>query len=145
MFSLQTLTNDFLIQLESLEKEVFLKEAYSLQQLKSILNDNNYLKLGLLENQKVVAYIFVLKGLDANDLIKVAVVTKYRRQHLATKLMNAMIKLDKAKNIILEVNENNHQAIAFYQKFNFKISNIRKSYYNNDNALIMILNHSQQS
>ena len=146
MLLIETLTSEHLTQLECLEKEVFLKGAYSSQQLKEILEDNNYLKLGILENQKIVAYILILKGLDVNDLIKVGVINKYRRQHLATRLMEAVIELDKQKKILLEVNENNQQAISFYQKFNFKTNNVRKSYYNNnDNALIMVLNHKQKS
>ncbi len=143
MVSIQTLTSAHATQLMSLEEAIFVNDKYTLQQFKTMLDDDNYDKLGLFKEQKMVAFILILKSLDFNELIKIGVLPQYRRKQYATKLIEAIITLSKGKKIFLEVNENNYQAIVFYQKFNFKTYNIRKSYYNNDSALIMVLNSIQ--
>ena len=41
------------------------------------------------------------------------------------------------ENVILEVNINNKPALNLYQKLGFNIINIRKGYYNGEDAYIM--------
>lgn len=64
-----------------------------------------------------------------------------RRKNIGTKLINKLIiesNINNCKNISLEVNENNYNAIEFYKKNNFKIVTVRKNYYNNEDAFLMI-------
>ena len=52
------------------------------------------------------------------------------------KLYNYLFNLDFDK-IMLEVSVDNKNAIKLYKKFNFKIINIRKNYYDNIDAYVM--------
>ena len=56
----------------------------------------------------------------------------------STKIVNALITKNKdAQKIILEVNENNIEAINFYQKHKFIEINRRPKYYKTGDAIIM--------
>ena len=62
----------------------------------------------------------------------------WRNKGYASKLLNALITKNKdAQKIILEVNENNIEAINFYQKHKFIEINRRPKYYKNGDAIIM--------
>lgn len=61
----------------------------------------------------------------------------YRRKGIASILMNKMLG-ERFSNITLEVNVNNINAINLYNKFGFKIVSVRKKYYGNDDAYLMI-------
>ena len=66
----------------------------------------------------------------------IAVSPGYRRQGIAVKLLNNIIKL-KADNIYLEVSRVNKKAIALYEKMGFKEDGIRKNYYSDNTDAIL--------
>ena len=91
------------------------------------------------DNNKVIGFIHISINYEIVDLLNIIVLEEYRKQNIATILMDYMIT-DLPKNIqkiMLEVNEENDIAIKFYHKFNFKIINTRKNYYGNKKAYIM--------
>ena len=57
---------------------------------------------------------------------------------IAFKLITYMIDHNSYSNITLEVNVNNFSAIKFYEKNEYKKINIRKHYYGNDDAYLML-------
>ena len=62
---------------------------------------------------------------------------EHRKKGIASKLMDMMIN-DDVKNITLEVNVKNQDAIKLYEKYGFKIVSVREKYYGNDDAYLMI-------
>ena len=60
-----------------------------------------------------------------------------RKKGIGTALMNEMIEKEKYNRIMLEVNENNNEAIRLYTKLGFKEISMRDRYYGEDSAIIM--------
>lgn len=91
------------------------------------------------ETKEVLGFIHISIHYEVVDLLNIVVDESHRNKGIATILMDYMISSlpSNVEKIILEVNENNIEAIKLYNKFNFNIINIRKNYYGQDNALIM--------
>lgn len=86
----------------------------------------------------LIGFIHISKLYETMDIVNVVVDNEYRKQGIATKLIDYVIKLyDDVENIMLEVNENNIAAISLYKKNGFEIINKRNNYYGSDSALIM--------
>ena len=108
---------------------------YKLEDILS--NEYDYL-YGYYLDDKLVAFIHVNKLYEVMDIVNVVVNPSYRKKGIATKLIDyAMSKFDDLKSIMLEVNENNSNAISLYNKNNFKVINKRNNYYGSEAALIM--------
>lgn len=106
--------------------------------LKDIINSDYEYVFGYYIDNKLVGFIHISKLYENVDIINIVVDTSYRRQGIGSKLLNFIISLfDDCKTILLEVNENNKDAIDLYKRNDFKVINIRTKYYKNDNALIM--------
>lgn len=106
--------------------------------LKDIINSDYENVFGYYIDNKLVGFIHISKLYENMDIINIVVDASYRRQGIGSKLLNFIISLfDDCKTILLDVNENNKDAIDLYKRNNFKVINIRTKYYGNDNALIM--------
>ena len=89
-------------------------------------------------NKKVIGFIHYTKLYNSVDLVDLYVDENYRKQKVATNLIDYMItNLDIDDRIFLEVNTTNQNALNLYQKFGFKIINVRKNYYGENDAYIM--------
>ena len=90
---------------------------------------------------KVVGFAGIKIVLDTAGIMNIAVREDYRRQGIATLLLNNILDTCNEKNIKtinLEVNEENFSAIRLYQKFGFKENGRRKKYYDNKfDAILM--------
>lgn len=78
---------------------------------------------------------------DRCEIEYIGVLNDYRNRSIASKLMDYIIcycKKNKVFNISLEVNVNNFNAIKLYEKYNFKKETIRKNYYKNNDAYLMV-------
>ena len=62
---------------------------------------------------------------------------KKKKKGIATSLMNKMIENEDYSRIMLEVNENNINALRLYNKLGFKEISLRERYYGEDTAIIM--------
>lgn len=108
---------------------------YKLEDILS--NEYDYL-YGYYLDDKLVSFIHVNKLYEVMDIVNVVVNPSYRKKGIATKLIDyAMSQFDDLKSIMLEVNENNSNAISLYNKNNFKVINKRNNYYGSEAALIM--------
>lgn len=98
-------------------------------------------------NEKTVGYIGMWIYMDECNIINIAVHKDYRRQGIASILIEEMLKLckkHKTRYIMLEVRANNIPAQKLYAKHGFRDEIIRKNYYANpdgtrEDALIMSL------
>ncbi len=90
----------------------------------------------------VLGYIFGTMVLDEAEIRKIAVAPNFRRQGLATTLLNEAFRFLVKHKIVacfLEVRQKNKGALCLYQKNNFKQIAIRKNYYTSpkDNAILL--------
>ena len=88
-------------------------------------------------NNNIVAFLQYLVNYETIDIINIAVLPEYRREKIATKLINYISSNNNINQILLEVRESNEVAIKFYENLGFKQLRIIKNYYYNENALSM--------
>ena len=93
--------------------------------------------------KKIVGYILFEIIFDEAEIYKIVVDLKYRKNKIATLLMECFIDFMKKRDVskvFLEVRESNFSAINLYRKFNFKDIRIIFDYYNfpKENAKVMI-------
>jgi len=102
------------------------------------LNNNNYIIL-VNEDEIINGLMIVYKNIDYYELEAIITDPLYRNKKIATNLLNYLINNYLKTNdiILLEVAENNINAISLYKKFNFDVINIRKKYYKSIDAYIM--------
>lgn len=131
---------------------VELKDIINFNKLGLLINSNfeNLFKLeyllkskydyvyGYYDNNNLVAFIHVQRLFEILDVINIVVDEKYRRKGIASKLINKCVdNFNEVDSIMLEVNENNINAIELYKKNKFEVINIRKKYYGDSDAYIM--------
>ena len=125
-----------------------IKDIDRIKELGNLIN-NNFSKLndlnsvidnkeiiGYYDNNKLVGFLIFKKMYEVIDILYIVVDPIYRKHGIGTRLMEELFKLDYEK-ILLEVNVSNKEAIKLYKKFKFKIINIRKKYYKNEDAYVM--------
>jgi ribosomal-protein-alanine N-acetyltransferase len=110
-------------------------------ELKNEFINNPYTKiLAFIENNKVVGFIHINEIYDRYEINNIYVLEEYRKQGIASQLMDSIIKLGKDTgiiNITLEVKEDNINAINLYKKYGFVEKAIRKNYYNGIDGILM--------
>ena len=106
------------------------------------LKDNPFTKWYIYElNNEIVGFINIDIIYEKAEIEYIYVVEKWRKNKVATKLLEKAEKdliNKKVSTITLEVNVNNFSAIKFYEKNEYKKINIRKHYYGNDDAYLML-------
>lgn len=106
------------------------------------LKDNPFTKWYIYElNNEIVGFINIDIIYEKAEIEYIYVVEKWRKNKVATKLLEKAEKdliNKRVSTITLEVNVNNFSAIKFYEKNEYKKINIRKHYYGNDNAYLML-------
>lgn len=95
--------------------------------------------LTIKENNKIIGFIHYSKIFECIEIQNIIVDESYRNKGYASALINILISknIKTTQRIILEVNENNIEAIKFYQKHKFKEISRRNKYYKTDDAIIM--------
>ena len=90
-------------------------------------------------DNEVIGVIVYERIYDRIEIDYIIVDEKYRNKAIATKLLKHLEcnNLD-IKNITLEVRKSNKIAISFYKKNGFNEVCIRKNYYSNEDAILMI-------
>jgi ribosomal protein S18 acetylase RimI-like enzyme len=102
-----------------------------------IINDYTKVYAYKIDN-KYVSFIVAQILYENADIIDIFTSNDYRRMGIAKKLMNIVIDNEQVKNITLEVNINNKNAILLYNSLGFKEATKRKGYYNGEDALLML-------
>lgn len=91
------------------------------------------------ENQKVDGFLLAHIFEDYVDLLTIVVDEQERCKNIGTDLLNFLLNnyCNQNKHILLEVSIDNYSALMLYEKFGFKVINVRKGYYNGVDAYIM--------
>lgn len=87
---------------------------------------------------KIVGFLVFDIIYEKCEIIDIYVSKDYRGQNIAYKLISEVEKDFNIENITLEVSSNNISAINLYKKLNFKEVAIRKNYYNDSDAILML-------
>ena len=104
-------------------------------------NQNPFCKCIVYDDINIKGAIFFEEIYEKVDIDYIIVSNNYRRQGIASKLLEYLIDYCKEKsisNITLEVNENNIAAINLYKKYGFETAATRKNYYKEEDGLLMI-------
>lgn len=128
---------DDIEQIVHIENSEFEKEKYDEAQLSEMLKLDNY-KIFVLKNKFIVlGYIIIYRNIDFDEIFKVAINKKFRRQGLGTVLLS-YVKNNCKNKLFLELKETNVVALEFYKKNGFVINGERKNYYGTGmNAILM--------
>lgn len=90
-----------------------------------------------MDGDKVLGYLEIRLVDGVIDIMNLFVNEEDRKKGIATSLMNEMMNSEEYNRIMLEVNENNHEALKLYNKLGFKEISLRDRYYGEDTAIIM--------
>lgn len=109
----------------------------------SITNLNDPFKryIGYKVNDKFAAFLNYSLLYDRIEIEYIYTITSFRNKHIATKLLDYLIKIgleNKCINITLEVRKSNVVAKAFYKKNGFKEVSVRRNYYKNEDGILML-------
>lgn len=104
-------------------------------------NDLAYYQVAEL-GEKIVGYMGMWKVIDECHITNVAVIPEYRKQNIASMLIEKMVDICVCSEIVamtLEVRESNIPAINLYKKFGFVSAGKRPRYYQRplEDAIIM--------
>jgi len=105
--------------------------------IEEIINNNKI--LGYYLDKKLIGFIIYEQSYEVIDILYIVTDKIYRRKGIASKLIEYLINEKEFERIMLEVRCDNSNAIKLYKKFDFKIINIRKNYYENNDAYVMEL------
>jgi ribosomal-protein-alanine N-acetyltransferase len=144
MIDLRRLTLHDLDEIDRIERGVY-PTPWSRSMFAGELAKPSSLCLGAFDSERggvLVGYLIVSRYVDAWHIMNLAVHPSYRRQHIASKLLDELFALtagDSRRGYTLEVRVSNTSAIALYERFGFEASGIRRGYYtdNREDALIM--------
>ena len=103
---------------------------------KEILSDTDSI-YNYKDGDIVLGYLEIRLVDGVIDIMNLFVSEEYRRKGIATSLMNEVFNKENYSRIMLEVNENNNEALRLYNKLGFKEISLRNRYYGEDNAIIM--------
>lgn len=97
---------------------------------------------GLGRGSALLGYVGTRRVLDEWEIVNVAVDPAFRREHLGSRLLEAVLgeARDRAvRQIFLEVRESNVPARGLYEKYGFRPIARRKHYYDHpvENAIVM--------
>ena len=100
--------------------------------------------LSILETEErdgiIVGYALGRVVADEAELLKICVLSGWRKQGIAEKLLGSLLKKMRengAAACFLEVRSKNAPALALYQKMGFEQIALRRNYYPDDDAVVM--------
>ena len=106
--------------------------------IQEYLKNRNYIVL-VNDDNAVNGFLLIYKNVDCYELEAIVTDKDYQGKGIANNLISYFINnyTNKDDSILLEVAINNTKAIKLYKKYDFKIINTRKKYYNGIDAYIM--------
>ncbi len=90
----------------------------------------------------VVGYVLFWQVADELQIVDLVTDPGQRRQGVGSAIVRSLLNYGRQRGcsaLQLEVREQNHAAVALYEKFGFVTTRRRNGYYSNDNALEMML------
>jgi ribosomal-protein-alanine acetyltransferase len=143
-FTIESASIRHLDKLHEIETECFDKEAFTKQQIASLLTDYNSISLIAKINSEIVGFIIGMIYYERNapvgHILTIDVAPAYRLHGIAQKLLREIEKIFKEKGsraCRLEVREDNVAALRLYQKFGYKKIAKLKNYYENAHGIYL--------
>ncbi len=132
---------EHIVLISEFENTHFYNEAYSLDSLEKMLEDNYLLKnndniFEISSDDELIGYIIFHVGEDFTDIYKIFVRDGDKRKGYATIMLNKVVDIAKrynSKKLMVEVRSKNDSAIEFYIKNGFTKISVRNNYYKNPN------------
>lgn len=87
---------------------------------------------------KIVGFLVFDIMYEKCEVVDIYVSEDYRRRNIAYELINEIEKDFNIENITLEVSTDNIKAINLYKKLGFREVSIRKKYYKDSDAILML-------
>lgn len=109
--------------------------------LEQEFNNENTTYIVAKDDNLVVGFAGILVIMDEANIMNIVTKKDKRKLGIGSLLLEKLIEISKLKklaSIILEVNEKNIPAINLYKKYNFQQVGIRKKYYDNTDAAILM-------
>lgn len=133
---------EHLDQVMAIEKAAYTTPWSRTAFVQELMNNDLAVYLVALDQGRVVGYCGMWIIIDEAHITTIAVHPGFRRQKIASTLLQASIDLAKFKgapSVTLEVRASNEGAKALYSQFGFKPAGLRKGYYgdNKEDAIIM--------
>ncbi len=128
--------------LAELEKQCFV-DPWSEKALAEELTNPNAVFRVALKDGEVAGYVGMIHVLDEGDICNVAVFDSFRRQGIATALIQHLVDYAVEKQlafITLEVRESNSGARKFYETMGFENIGLRKNFYDNPKEHAVLMN-----
>ena len=97
----------------------------------------NYFYLNIYIEKEKIGYLEYQINYETLDITDFFIEENYRKKGYGTLLLKELEK-EKIEKIMLEVNNENIPALNLYKKSGFTIINVRKNYYKDKDALIMV-------
>ena len=128
-------------------QEVNLEQLFYLKKILSTVFQVDYIsneytkEYVFVKDKQIYGFIIYEYIYDRIELDYIYVNPNERKKGIASVLMEYMIQFAirvHVKNITLEVNVNNIEAVSLYKKYNFEVCAIRKHYYDGEDGYLMI-------
>lgn len=142
MIEVVTMAPEHIPALAELEKQCF-PQPWSEKALADELNNPSAVFRVALKEGQVAGYVGMLHVLDEGDICNVAVFDCFRRQGIATTLIQNLLDYaeeQKLSFITLEVRESNVGAQKFYETMGFVNIGIRKNFYDEPKEHAVLMN-----
>lgn len=94
--------------------------------------------------EEIAGYCGFWKVSDEAQVTNIAVLPKYRKKGIASKLIEKMLnECSEMKQIVLEVRQSNDAAIRLYEKYGFTKVGVRKNFYRapREDGIVMIFDN----
>ena len=106
--------------------------------LSSLLASSNDYIYGYYIDNRLEGFIHISKSYEVIDIVNIVVDINKRKMGIGKALIDYVVNsFDDVLRLMLEVRSSNEAAIGLYKKCGFKVINIRKKYYGDEDAIIM--------
>jgi ribosomal-protein-alanine acetyltransferase len=134
----------YLDKMVEIEKQCFIDEAFSRQQISYLLTDYNTISLVAKIDSELAGFI-ILQEENQEDrvfghIITLNVAANYRRQGVAQKMLKECESLLRSRGIFecrLEVRQDNHAALKLYKQMGYSESGMLENYYGKKHGLYL--------
>lgn len=137
---LQPLTQNLLDEVLKVENDAF-SHPWSYQQFLGELSSNATRYFVAIANQQVVGYAGCWLIVDEVHITNIAVLRDFQRMGIGNRLLahlEEQTAAEGANYYTLEVRRSNIAAQTLYRQHGFSVAGVRKNYYQDEDALIMI-------
>ena len=112
------------------------QRSFKFPKPEAIFREDEHKYLVAKEENRVVGYIGIEKILDEVHIINMAIDPDYRQQGIGKRLMQHVLNDEEV--FFLEVRVSNETAKSIYERYGFKVINVRKAYYaDGEDAFVM--------